>query len=277
MTTNSDFTAAFASSSAAEAYDEVLVPRLFTPCAEILLSRLALRPGETLLDVACGTGIVVRLAAAMLGAAGLVIGRDINEAMVERARSHTLPPGSAGVELGVSPAVPLDLDDESVDAVTCQQGLQFFPEPDAALAEMRRCLRPSGRVGIAVWFSVEECPLWAALEAGLAEQFGAEHAAGIRQPFSWPGADALTAAMAGAGFTDVRLSDHTVVKHFEGGVRQAMQAIATTPFADDVNALDAGDHQRMLHTVMRHLGRSTDLDATVDIPARTWIGTGARR
>jgi ubiquinone/menaquinone biosynthesis C-methylase UbiE len=276
VTYNSDFTAAFASSSAADTYDEVLVPRLFTPCAQILLSRLAPRPGETLLDVACGTGIVVRLAAPLLGPAGLVIGRDINEAMVVRARSHAPPSGSAHLEFGVSPAAPLDLDDESVDAVTCQQGLQFFPEPDAALAEMRRCLRPSGRVGIAVWFGVEECPLWAALEAGLAEKWGAEHAAGIRRPFSWPGADALTSAMTDAGFTDIQLSDHTVVMHFEGGVRQAMQAIATTPFAAEVNALDAVDYELMMHTVMRHLGRSTDLDATVDIPARTWIGTAVR-
>lgn len=276
MTYNSDFTAAFASSSAADTYDEVLVPRLFTPCAEVLLSRLAPRTGETLLDVACGTGIVVRLAAPLLGPAGLVIGRDINEAMVVRARTHAPPPGSARLEFGVSPAAPLDLDNESVDAVTCQQGLQFFPEPDAALAEMRRCLRPSGRVGIAVWFGIEECPLWAALEAGLAEQWGAEHASGIRRPFSWPGAGALKSAMTGAGFTDVRLSDHTVVMHFEGGVRQAMQAIAATPFAAEVNALDTADYERMMHTVMRHLERSTDLDAPVEIPARTLIGIAAR-
>jgi SAM-dependent methyltransferase len=275
-TNSSDFTAAFASSSAAETYDEVLVPRLFTPCAEILLSRLGPNPGETLLDVACGTGIVVRLAAPLLGPAGLVIGRDINEAMVVRARSHTLPLGSARMDLGVSPATPLDLDDGAVNAVTCQQGLQFFPDPDAALAEMRRCLRRGGRVGIAVWFGIEECPLWAALEAGLSEQFGAQRAADVRRPFSWPGADALTAAMTGAGFADVRLSDHTVVMHFEGGVRQAMQAIATTPFAADVNALAADDYERMMHTVMRHLGRSTGLDEIVDIPAKTLIGTGAR-
>jgi SAM-dependent methyltransferase len=276
MTNRSDFTAAFASSSAAEAYDEVLVPRLFTPCAEILLSRLGLRPGETLLDVACGTGIVVLLAAPMLGPGGLVIGRDINEAMVVRARSHALPPGSAGVALGVSPAAPLDLDDESVDAITCQQGLQFFPDPDAALAEMWRCVRPGGRAGIAVWFGIEECLLWAALEVGLAERFGAQRAADIRQPFSWPGADALTAAMTGAGFADVRLSDHTIVMHFEAGVRQAMHAIATTPFAADVSAIGADDYDRMMHTVMRHLGRSTNLDDTVDIPTRTWIATGVR-
>ena len=166
MTTDQDFSAAFASPVAAETYDEVLVPRLFTPCATILLQKLGLRAGETLLDVACGTGIVVRLAAPMLGPGGQVIGRDLNEAMIEQARRHALPPESASVVFGVSPAAPLDLEDASVDAVTCQQGLQFFPDPDAALAEMRRCLRPTGRVGIAVWFGIDECPLWAALEAG---------------------------------------------------------------------------------------------------------------
>jgi SAM-dependent methyltransferase len=276
VTDERDFTAAFASPPAAEAYDEVLVPRLFRPCAAALLTRLGTVPGQTLLDVACGTGIVVRLAAPLLGPTGRVIGRDINEAMVLRARSHAPPPGSASVDLGVSPAAPLDVGDESVDAVTCQQGLQFFPEPDAALSEMRRCLRPTGRVAIAVWFGIEECPLWAALEAGLAERYGGEYAAAIRRPFSWPGADALTLGFAGAGFVDIQLSDHTMVMHFEGGVRQAMRALVTTPFAADVEALTAEEYERMMSTVMRYLERSADLDEVVDIPARTWIGTAAR-
>jgi ubiquinone/menaquinone biosynthesis C-methylase UbiE len=237
---------------------------------------LGIVPGQTLLDIACGTGIVVRLAAPLLGPTGRIIGRDINEAMVLRARSHAPPPGSASVDLGVSPAAPLDVADESVDAITCQQGLQFFPEPDAALSEMHRCLRPNGRVAIAVWFDIEECPLWAALEAGLAERYGAEYAAGIRRPFSWPSADALSDGLAGAGFVDIQLSDHTMVMHFEGGVRQAMRALVTTPFAADVEALAAVDYERMMDTVMRYLGRSTDLDEVVDIPARTWIGTAAR-
>jgi SAM-dependent methyltransferase len=247
------------------------VPRLFAPCATILLERVGLHRGETLLDVACGTGIVVRIAAPLLGPAGLVIGRDINAAMVQRALSHASPPDSARLDLGVSPAAPLDLDDGSVDAITCQQGLQFFPDPDAALAEMRRCLRPKGRVAIAVWFGIDQCPLWAALEAGLAERFGAERAAGIRRPFSWPGEDALVEGLTGAGFADVRMSDHILVMHFEEGVRQAMRALVTTPFAADVAALDGADYERMMRTVMHHLDRSTALDEVVDIPARTLI------
>ncbi len=276
MSTNPDFSAAFASPVAAETYDEVLVPRLFTPCATVLLERLGLRAGETLLDVACGTGIVVRLAAPLLGPGGHVVGRDLNGAMIEQARRHALPPESASVAFGVSPAAPLDLDDVSVDAVTCQQGLQFFPDPDAALAEMRRCLRPAGRVGIAVWFPIDECPLWAALEVGLAEEFGAERAAGIRRPFSWPGADALAAGLSNAGFVDVGLSDHTVVMHFERGVRQAMRALVSTPFSTDVAALDPDAYEHMTRTVMRHLARSSNPDEMVDIPARTLIGIATR-
>jgi SAM-dependent methyltransferase len=275
MSINADFSTAFASPVAAETYDEVLVPRLFTPCATILLEHLGLHAGETLLDVACGTGIVSRLAAPLLGPSGRVIGRDLNEAMIVRARSHALPRDSASVEFGVSPAVPLDLDDACVDAVTCQQGLQFFPEPGAALSEMRRCLRPGGRVAIAVWFGIDECPLWAALEVGLAEQFGADRATAIRRPFSWPGADALRDGLSGAGFDAIRMFDHTVVMHFEHGVRQAMRALVSTPFSGEVSALDTHDHARMTRTVMRHLARSTDADDSVDIPARTWIGVAA--
>jgi SAM-dependent methyltransferase len=276
MSTDPDFSAAFASPVAAETYDDLLVPRLFTPCATVLLQTLGLRAGETLLDIACGTGIVVRLAAPILGPAGRVIGRDLNEAMIEQARRHALPPESASVAFGVSPAAPLDLDDVSVDAVTCQQGLQFFPDPNAAFAEMRRCLRPSGRVGIAVWFGIDQCPLWAALEAGLAEAFGAERAAGIRRPFSWPGAGALAAGLSNAGFADVRLSDFTVVMHFERGVRQAMRALVSTPFSADVGALDPDAYEQMTQTVMKHLARSSNPDESVDIPARTLIGIATR-
>ena len=146
--TTADFTAGFSAPGVADAYDDVLVPRLFAPCAVVLLARLGLTPGETLLDVACGTGIVARLAASVLGPAGRVLGRDLNQPMLERGRTHRLPPDSAPVELGVAPAAALDLPDGSVDAVTCQHGLQFFPDPVAALAEAHRVVRPGGRIAL---------------------------------------------------------------------------------------------------------------------------------
>lgn len=273
---SNEFTAGFAVAGVADAYDDILVPRLFTPSTVILLARLGLRPSETLLDVACGTGIVVRMAAPVLGPTGRVIGRDLNEAMLERARRHRLPPDSATVEFGVSPAAPLDLGDGSVDTVTCQQGLQFFPDPDAAVAEMRRCLRPRGRVAIAVWRHIDECPLWAALEVGLAGYIGTERASGIRQPFSWPGEDALVAVMNKAGFSDVVVASHTVVMHFAGGVRQAVRVLDATPYAADIAVLDAAKLEHFTQTVTGALGRSRSPDEAVDIPARTLLATAVR-
>lgn len=275
--TTADFTASFSAPGVADAYDDVLVPRLFAPCAVVLLARLGLTPGETLLDVACGTGIVARLAASVLSPAGRVIGRDLNEPMLERGRTYQLPPDSAPVELGVAPAAALDLPDGSVDAVTCQHGLQFFPDPVAALAEAHRVVRPGGRVGVAVWRGIEECPLWAALEVALTEPFGAARAAGIRAPFTWPGAEALTAAMSAGGFSDPLVSTHTMVMHFEHGVRHALRALDATPFAADVAALDGPTRERMAHTAARVLGAPAGLDAAVNIPARTLVATARRR
>jgi ubiquinone/menaquinone biosynthesis C-methylase UbiE len=110
--------------NAAEIYEEYLVPAIFEPWARNLLDRAAPRPGERVLDVACGSGIVARLAAEQVGAAGTVVGVDINPGMIAVARKNA---GAAGVEWKEGNATALPLPDGSFDLVTCQQGLQFFP------------------------------------------------------------------------------------------------------------------------------------------------------
>ncbi|MDQ6874300.1 MAG: class I SAM-dependent methyltransferase [Actinomycetota bacterium] len=240
------FTVGFSGAGAADAYEGVLVPRLFTPCAVYLLTRLGLHPGEILLDVACGTGVVARLAAPVLGTAGRVFARDLTEAMIERGGSERLPADSAPIEYGVAPADRLDIADEAMDVVTCQQGLQFFPDAPEAVREMHRVLRPGGRVGIAVWRSIDECPLWAAAQAATAQRLDETQAAVLSAPFSWPGEEALLDVLREAGFNDLVVSTHTVVMHFD--------------------ARDA----------TRALGLSAGPDDAVEIPARTLVGTGRR-
>ncbi len=212
------FVAGFGSSSSAQIYEDILVPRLFAPCAITLLIRLGLHPGETLLDVACGTGIVVRFAAPVLGAAGRVVGRDVTPAMVEVARCEPARTAAAPCDWGLAPADAVDLPDGTADVVTCQQGLQFFADPDAAVREMHRVLRSGGRVGIAVWHAIEECPLWAAAQVAAAPQIGAERAAQLNTPFSWPGEATLVDVLERAGFADLVTSPHTIVMHFEEGI-----------------------------------------------------------
>lgn len=270
------FTAGFRGAGAADAYESVLVPRLFTPCAIALLVRLGLNPGEILLDVACGTGIVARLAAPVLGPTGRVLGRDLTEAMLERARTERLPADSAIVEYGVASADQLDVADETVDVVTCQQGLQFFPDALAATAEMFRVLRPGGRVGIAVWRGIEECPLWAAAQVAATELLGVERGALITAPFSWPGEKPLIGVLRKAGFIDIVVSTHSVVMHFEYGMRQALTSMVATPLSPHLAALDTDVYESFVRGATRALGLSEMPEDAVDIPARTLVGTGRR-
>ena len=100
-----------------------------------------------MLDVACGTGIVARLAAQQVGTTGLVTGVDLNPGMLEVARAHT-PTSGAAVDWREGDAGALPCDDASYDVVLCQQGLQFFPDQPRALREMHRVLVSGGRLAL---------------------------------------------------------------------------------------------------------------------------------
>jgi SAM-dependent methyltransferase len=141
-----------------EIYDEVMVPRMFEPWAQLLVDRLEAAVGEAVLDVACGPGSVTRIVAARVGATGRVTGCDLSAPMLALARSKPAVPGHAAIDYHQAPADRLPVPDGSYDAVTCQQGLQFFSDRPAALREMRRALRQGGRVGIVVWTPIENSP-----------------------------------------------------------------------------------------------------------------------
>jgi len=135
-----------------EYYEYYLVGPLFRPFAELLLERIAVRRGDRILDVACGTGIVARLAADTVGAGG-VIGLDASANMLAMA-SRVAP----AVEWREGNATALPFGDAAFDVVTCHQGLQFFPDRAAAVREMRRVLKPHGRVAVAAWLALDEVP-----------------------------------------------------------------------------------------------------------------------
>ncbi len=127
-----------------------LSPTVFSPWATDLLELAKLRPGERVLDVACGTGIVARGAAAQIGTTGAVTGLDLNPGMLNVARARPTPFGAAVTWVEGS-ALAMPLPDAAFDAVLCQQGVQFFPDQSAGLREMHRVLVPGGRVLLSVW------------------------------------------------------------------------------------------------------------------------------
>src|SRR5512146_1853683 len=127
-----------------ENYERYFVPVIGRPLAERLVAEAQLHPGERVLDVACGTGVVTRLAAERVGPSGRVAGLDVNAGMLAVARSVA---SAAGAEIRwyETSAEAIPLPEETFDVVVCQLGLQFVPDKGAAVREMRRVLVPDGR------------------------------------------------------------------------------------------------------------------------------------
>lgn len=190
------------SGDAAELRERYSVRYFMGPWAPGLVAVAALQPGERVLDLACGTGLVTRLAAPEVGPTGQVTGLDINTAMLVVARSLPAPSG-ASIGWVKGNAGAMDFPDGSFDIILCQQGLQFFPDKPAAVREMHRVLAPAGRVVLTVWKSAG--PYNIAVTEALERHVGAETANKYRATRVVPDGDALGRLLVAAGFRMVQV------------------------------------------------------------------------
>lgn len=163
----------------ANAYEELFVPALFQEWAPRVVHAADLHRGDRVLDIACGTGVLARQAAARIGSNGSVTGLDCNAGMIEVAKR--LAPE---VVWRQGNAESLPFPDDSFDAVISQFGLMFFSDRTQALREMLRVLSPGGRLAVAVWNSIDNSPAYAAEVALLERVAGQEAADALRAPFA---------------------------------------------------------------------------------------------
>ena len=126
---------------AAENYERDFVPAIGEPFARRVLDTAGLRPGERVLDIACGTGVVARLALEAVGPQGHVAGVDANPGMLQVARET----GGGAIDWHQAPAEQLPVPDSSIDVALCSLGLMFFGDKPQAIREIRRVLTPGGR------------------------------------------------------------------------------------------------------------------------------------
>ena len=128
------------------------------PAQQSLLEMAAAQPGETVIDLACGTGLVTFPLAENVGPSGSVIATDLSDAMVEHIRTITTQRSANNITAFRANAEDLsDIADQSSDLVTCALGLMYCPEPMNAMREAVRVLRTGGRAVFAVWGTRREC------------------------------------------------------------------------------------------------------------------------
>ena len=183
---------------AATAYEAQFVPALFRPWAPIVADLAQIKTGDRVLDIACGTGVLAREAAARTGQNGHVAGLDPHAGMLAVARD--LSPAIDWQE-GMAEALPFP--DRSFDVVVSQFGLMFFTDRNKAIHEMLRVMVPGGRCAVAVWDAIENLPPFAALVALLDRIVGKAAGDALRAPFALGERGVLAALFSGAGATSV--------------------------------------------------------------------------
>jgi len=191
------------SSSAAEVYESFFVPSLFQQWTERMCDAARLAPGQRALDVACGTGVLARAAAARVGPTGHVAGIDINEGMLAVARST-----SPAIEWQQCPAEQIAFEDGAFDAVLCQFGLMFFADRARAVREMARVLRRGGRLAVAVWDDLASSPGYAAMASLLQRLFGDTATRALQAPFALGAKRGLAQCFAAPDLVDVQIATH---------------------------------------------------------------------
>ena len=232
------------SGSAAELYQSFFVPAIATPVSAELLRTADLQPGDRVLDVACGTGIITRAAAERVGSTGSVTGVDVAPDMLEVAQAT--PAAGAPLEWHEADAASLPLPDGSCDVALCQMGLMFMPEPGEALAEMHRVLAPGGRVVINTPGRIQ--PGFDALEQAIVDHIDPGLGAFVGAVFSMHDPSALGDLLRQAGFDDVSSKEYTAPFDLPGPAEFLWNYINLTPMGPLVaeapqEAKDALEHQ----------------------------------
>jgi ubiquinone/menaquinone biosynthesis C-methylase UbiE len=240
----------FTQLSLPEAYERFLVEPLFRPFAEELLKRLHPTPIDSLLDVACGTGIVARLARARLGPQARIVGVDAALPMLALARQ-----ADSTIEWreGNAMALPVQAD-ERFSLVSCHQGLQFFPDKLAAVREMRRVLAHGGRVAIATWLSLAGIPF-----AGDLHQVAERHLGPmIDARHSFGDAAAFPPLLIEGGFSDVHVETIiNTVRGIDGQIYAQLNAMALVGMSPKAKTLSDSQRAELIDRV------ATDSLATV--------------
>ncbi|MBR0724097.1 methyltransferase domain-containing protein [Bradyrhizobium manausense] len=260
--------------SAPELYERYLVPAITAKWAADLVERAGIRPEEKVLDVACGTGIVARLASLRTGS-GHVTGLDLNQGMLSVARKAS--GGDGAIEFIDGSALDLPFAAVTFDVVLCQLGLQFFPDQGMALREMRRVLLPGGRLAVSVYSPIERTPGAHAFVEALDRVLGSDASLIKRGEHSFGAPGELEELLFNAAFESVRVD--TVVQGiaFPSVLDYVRFQLLATPMAGLLDGRPESERQALIDRVASEVADTSDpamlAGGVFSFPQEAYVGT----
>jgi ubiquinone/menaquinone biosynthesis C-methylase UbiE len=253
---------------AAEQYEANFVPAFFSQWAARLCVAAGVAPGQRVLDVACGTGIVARTASEIVGADGAVVGVDLNEAMLTVARRV-----APDLDWRAGDAGALPVDDAAFDVVLCQMGLMFFPDRQQAVREMARAARPGATVAVVVPSGLAAQPAYKPFVEMAASHAGPEAVNLLSTYFACGDADELVAAMRSAGLTDITVATEMGVMRAPTIDDLVTAEVESTPLVDRITP---AVYERIRAGARDVLQPFTNPDGTLAAPFESLIVTARR-
>ncbi len=246
--------------SGAEAYERYIVPAWMGEWARALVEAGQVGPGNRVLDVACGTGVVARMAASRVGATGLIVGTDAEAGMIAQARELVSAQPGQSLDWRQADAACLPFAPASFDVALCQQGLQFFPQRVAALREMYRVLATGGRLALSVWRALDRFPLFTILAGVLGDLFGAQAAAIFQASSALADREALRALAIEAGFRNIRIRLEVRVARYPSLAEFLPGYLSVFPVATAIRSLPEAKRQDLFRRLAALLDDFTDDD-----------------
>ena len=228
-----------------EAYERIIVPTWMADWIPDLIDAGRVGLKKRVLDVACGTGIVARKAAGLVGPGGRIAGLDLNEGMLRVAGRCAVQEGATAIEWYQSDVSRMPFSSGEFDTVLCQQGLQFFPDKAAALREMKRVLAPQGTLALSVWGRAEMCPHVMVICEVFSEFFGEDSTKIFRVASSLSDNQVLHNLVSDAGFSSICIQSSVKISRHPSLAELLPAYFSVLPVAAQIAALPEEERTRM--------------------------------
>ena len=235
-----------------ETYEQYIVLTWMADWTPDLITAGSIGPETRVLDVACGTGIVARMASEIHGKNGRFTGIDINEGMLRHAKRYAAEKGvNCGFYQGNAARMPFS--SGVFDTVVCQQGLQFFSDRSAALQEMNRVLAPGGTLALSVWGRAENSPHVGAICEAFTTFLGEDSTTMFRVACSLSDPWILQRLVEDAGFSNIQIKTGVKTARHPSISEFLPAYFSIFPVAAQITAMSDEDRTRMFRSIERTL------------------------